>query len=108
MTINGQEIPSPMTPIQKGYIEIGIIERMASARMVTELKAMKVQHTITYKGLRAASFAIFKVPYLSGETVAYVDDEENEYQMKIRALKYSTVRINPDHKQNVTVVLEEV
>lgn len=108
MTLNGHTIPSPITPVNKKAIVLEIRDRVSSGKAVTDIKAVKIQHTIKYQGLTAASFAIFNTPYQSRAEVAYVDDEGNTYTVQVVSLNYSTHRLNTALKQNVTVVLEEV
>ena len=108
MTLNGHTIPSPITPVYKKAIVLEIRDRVSSGKAVTDIKAVKIQHTIKYQGLTAASFAIFNTPYQSRAEVAYVDDEGNTYTVQVVSLNYSTHRLNTALKQNVTVVLEEV
>lgn len=108
MTLNGHTIPSPITPVDKKAIVLEIRDRVSSGKAVTDIKAVKIQHTIKYQGLTAASFAIFNTPYQSRAEVAYVDDEGNTYTVQVVSLNYSTHRLNTALKQNVTVVLEEV
>jgi hypothetical protein len=108
MTLNGHTIPSPITPVDKKAIVLEIRDRVASGKAVTDIKAVKIQHTIKYQGLTAASFTIFNTPYQSRAEVAYVDDEGDTYTVQVVSLRYSTHRLNTALKQNVTVVLEEV
>jgi len=108
MTLNGHTIPSPITPVDKKAIVLEIRDRVSSGKAVTDIKAVKIQHTIKYQGLTAASFTIFNTPYQSRAEVAYVDDEGETYTVQVVSLNYSTHRLNTALKQNVTVVLEEV
>lgn len=108
MTLNGYTIPSPITPVDKKTIVLEIRDRVSSGKAVTDIKAVKIQHTIKYQGLTAASFTIFNTPYQSRAEVAYVDDEGDTFTVQVVSLSYSTHRLNTALKQNVTVVLEEV
>lgn len=108
MTLNGNTIPSPINQIDKRTIVLELRERMASGKAVTEVKDTKIQHTLKYNGLTATTFGYFNTPYLSRAAVTYVDDEGATYTVQVVSLSYSTHRLNPLLKQNVTVVLEEV
>ena len=108
MKLNGYDIPSPITPVDKKTIVLEVRDRVSSGKAVTDIKDVKIQHTIKYQGLTAASFAIFNTPYQSRAGVTYIDDEGATYTVQVVSLSYSTHRLNTALKQNVTVVLEEV
>jgi len=108
MTLNGYTIPSPITPVEKKTIILEVRDRVASGKAVTDIKAVKIQHTFKYQGLTASSFTIFNAPYQSRAEVAYVDDEGNTYTVQVVGLSYSTHRLNTTLKQNVIAILEEV
>ena len=108
MRLNGYDIPSPITPVEKKTIILEVRDRVASGKAVTDIKDTKIQHTFKYQGLTASSFAIFDTPYQSRAEVTYIDDEGATYTVQVVSLSYSTHRLNTALKQNVTVVLEEV
>ena len=108
MKLNGHTIPSPVKPIDKKIITLEVRDCVSSGRAVTDIKAVKARQTIKYKGLTAASFSIFYTPYMSRAEVSYQDDEDKTYTVQVVSLTYSTHRLNPALKQNVTIVLEEV
>jgi predicted RNA-binding protein with PUA domain len=108
MRLNGQNIIKPKNPISKAPVMIGKVDTVASGKQVIDVIKHKWRFGIIYEGLRDISFNAFKEPYLSKQAVEFIDDEGNTYMVRVMSLTYSTHRLNPSLKQNVSIVLEEV
>ena len=110
MKLNGFLIPEP-EDMKVNPVEYGVNARTASGRRVKDITAVKKSFTISYKGLKPATAAVFKNAYLSGNSVLFEyedSDGPKSVLVDITSLPYSILKYNPNLNQNVTITLEEV
>lgn len=110
MKLNGFEILEPES-MEVDPVEYGVSKRTASGRRVKDITTIKNNYSLTYKGLKSSTAAVFKSAYAIGKSVPFEYEDSDGIkivEVDITSLPYSILKYNPTLNQNVTITLEEV
>lgn len=110
MKLNNIEILEPES-MDVDPVEYGVSARTASGRRVKDIKNIKNNYQLFYKGLKPSTAAVFKNAYVSGKSVPFEYEDSDgikTVQVDIISLPYSILKRNPSLNQNITITLEEV
>lgn len=110
MKLNGINILDPES-MEVNPVELSKKVTMASGKQVKEIIGIKNNYTLTYKGLKPTTVAVFKSAYLARNSVPfeYEDSDGTKIvEVYIISLPYSILKYNPKLNQNVTITMEEV
>ncbi|WP_089610092.1 hypothetical protein [Dehalobacterium formicoaceticum] len=109
MKLNGYDIPAPIT-MSIDPFEIAKVNRTASGKYVKDVIAIKNKYSLSYKGLKPESMAVFRSAYEAGEAVDFIyNDDKGEHivSVYITALTKDIPKYHSDLAQNVNITLEE-
>lgn len=110
MKLNGYDIPTSIT-MQVEPFEIAKINRTASGKYVKDVIAIKNKYSLTYKGLKPTSMAVFRNAHEAGTAVDFIyndDAGEHTVSVYVTTLTKDVPKYHQDLAQNVSITLEQV
>lgn len=104
-----QSIPEPddfgIVPV-----ELSILKRMASGRMVKEIKGVKNRYDIRYDALDPEDVKLFRTFYETGWPVNFIYPDSGEVETRtvfIREFPRNLFVPEPQYSEDIHIVLEE-
>lgn len=104
-----QSIPEP-DDFSIVPVELSVSMRMASGRMVKEIKGVKNHYNIRYDALDPEDVKLFRGFYEDGRPVAFIYPDSGEAETRtvfIREFPRNLFVPEPQYSENIHIVLEE-